>query len=354
MRIMYDNSSDNVRNPFSPPRRVRFGESTFDEMADLWLQVLPRSPQDRTVLEHDFDRKSTTEDIIGYKHLLENDPNKPSLHEGLAASYLQLGKVDDAVEELKFSLRLDPSSAIRQYNLGTALLVQGDLEEAIVRFQDALRLRPTLANAENSLGYALQATGKTDQAVIHYLQALALDPEYAHAHNNLGTALQALGRFEEAARHYEQAVRLKPDDPIPERNLAKTLARQGKAHDAIAHFRVALMSAPNWPAVLADLAWLLAVHPDPEIRAGAESVALAERAAGLTKYKDPRILDVLSAAYAAAGEFDRAVSVARSAMALAFERNADGLAVEIGQRLRLYQRGRAYLHDFKASFRTEQ
>lgn len=353
MRITYDNSSDNVRNPFSPPRRVRFGESTSDEMADLWLQVLPQSREDLAVLERDFGRKSITEDMIGYRHMLEDDPNNPGLHEGLASTYLQLGRGADAVNELEVSLRLNPRSAIGHYNLGTALLVQGRLDEAIVRFEQALRLKPTLAYAQNSLGYALQAKGKIEQAVIHYRQALAIDPGYAHAHNNLGTAFQALGRFGEAASQYEQAARSRPDDPVPERNWAKTLAQQGKAHESTAHFRLALALAPDSPALLADLAWLLAVHAVAEIRAPYESVELAERAAALTGYQDPRVLDVLSAAYAGADEFARAIAVARSAIALAVQRDAIRLAAEIGKRLRLYETNRAYVHDFTTSFGRE-
>ena len=42
MRYHYDNSSANPRNPNSPPRRVRGGNQSTDEMAHLWLQVLPR------------------------------------------------------------------------------------------------------------------------------------------------------------------------------------------------------------------------------------------------------------------------------------------------------------------------
>ena len=45
MRFAYDNSSKNVRNPNHPPRRVRYGLQTTDEMAELWFQVLPRNLQ---------------------------------------------------------------------------------------------------------------------------------------------------------------------------------------------------------------------------------------------------------------------------------------------------------------------
>ena len=39
MRYTYDNSVANVENPSNPPRRVRYGTQTTDEMAELWVQV---------------------------------------------------------------------------------------------------------------------------------------------------------------------------------------------------------------------------------------------------------------------------------------------------------------------------
>lgn len=46
MDFSYDNSADNPNNPSSPPRRVRFGEGTTDEMAFLWLQTIPEKLSD--------------------------------------------------------------------------------------------------------------------------------------------------------------------------------------------------------------------------------------------------------------------------------------------------------------------
>ncbi len=46
---VYDNSADNPRNPNSPPRRVRFGPASTDEMIGCHIQVLPDRPQDSTV-----------------------------------------------------------------------------------------------------------------------------------------------------------------------------------------------------------------------------------------------------------------------------------------------------------------
>jgi hypothetical protein len=46
MRFHYDNSAANPRNPNHPPKRVRAGNEARDEMAHLWLQVLPRGAGD--------------------------------------------------------------------------------------------------------------------------------------------------------------------------------------------------------------------------------------------------------------------------------------------------------------------
>ncbi|HWB83159.1 MAG TPA: hypothetical protein VG675_03390 [Bryobacteraceae bacterium] len=51
MEYTYDNSSDNPRNPNHPPKRVRWGPSSTDEMAGLHIQVVP-------VRESDFEELS--------------------------------------------------------------------------------------------------------------------------------------------------------------------------------------------------------------------------------------------------------------------------------------------------------
>ena len=50
MAYTYDNSADNFRNPSNPPRRVRFGEQTFDEMALSGLEVVTDRPGDQGTL----------------------------------------------------------------------------------------------------------------------------------------------------------------------------------------------------------------------------------------------------------------------------------------------------------------
>lgn len=40
VKITYDNSADNPRNPTNPPKRVRWGRESLDEMGSMTLQVV--------------------------------------------------------------------------------------------------------------------------------------------------------------------------------------------------------------------------------------------------------------------------------------------------------------------------
>ena len=70
------------------------------------------------------------------------------------------------------------------------LASQGKLDEAVDEFRASLRLRPISAGAHNNLGMALVSQGKLDAAIDEFHQALALQPEFAEARRNLTTALQ--------------------------------------------------------------------------------------------------------------------------------------------------------------------
>ena len=48
--ITYDNSADNPRNPSHPPKRVKWGEQSFDEMGSVTLQVAPARQAEYTTL----------------------------------------------------------------------------------------------------------------------------------------------------------------------------------------------------------------------------------------------------------------------------------------------------------------
>ncbi len=64
------------------------------------------------------------------------------------------------------------------------------------------------------------------------------------------------------------------------------------------------------------LAWILATSRNSAVRDGSDAVVLAEKAAAARHYKNPATLDTLAAAYAEAGQFEKAVSTEQEAIAL--------------------------------------
>jgi hypothetical protein len=51
VRITYDNSADNPRNPTSPPRRVKWGKESTDEMGSITLQVVAAKETEFPILQ---------------------------------------------------------------------------------------------------------------------------------------------------------------------------------------------------------------------------------------------------------------------------------------------------------------
>jgi Flp pilus assembly protein TadD/mono/diheme cytochrome c family protein len=308
MRYTYDNSADNVRNPRRPPQRVTWGPKSFDEMGDLWLQVVTSTQEDARILSHDFRRKTYAEDLAAHLRLSQADPSDPLNHDVVAGLYLEGDRNDEAIFHLRESLRINPASAPTHYNLGVALSRQDRREEAVAHFEEAVRV----------------------------------DPDYGEAHNNLAVLLPLLGRLDQALTHAHRAVELRPDNYRAHTNLGRILAVGGEELAAIAALRRALVLQREWLPALTELGWILAASPNGGLRDPHEAIARAEHAARLTGHQDASVLDLLAAAYASGGRFEQARSTARRALNVALAGRMSTLADHIRQRLALYERDQPF------------
>jgi Tfp pilus assembly protein PilF/mono/diheme cytochrome c family protein len=205
MRFTYDNSADNIRNPNQPPKRVVAGNRAVDEMAHLWLQVLPKESSDAS-----------------------SDP-RVAIQEALALHHIQT----------------NPDDFEAHYNLAALFQMKGDLPGALLQFTEAVRIRPDDSTANNALGGVLLASGHVDGAITHLNAALAGRPDYFDAHYNLGNALASQGDFQGALLHFRAAVRLNPQDANAEANLGSALAETGSLKEARLHFERALQIDPK-------------------------------------------------------------------------------------------------------------
>jgi tetratricopeptide (TPR) repeat protein len=307
MEYTYDNSTGNRRNPHVPPTRITYGQQTSDEMAEMWFQVVPRSARDRASLGASLTAKVLREEIKGRRAMLAKDPANVALRDDLAVMLADIGDAAAAAQEFAATLKLKPESAAARYNVGAALLRSGRPTEARAYFEDALRA----------------------------------DPNHLLAHYNLALVLEAARDLPGAIPHFLSALDLAPDNTELQLVAGAALARAGRRRDGEVHLRRVVQARPDWPDALAALAWILAVAPDVDAAQRSEAVRLAERAVALSQRPDPRRLDILATALAAAGEFDRAIAREEEALRSAAG-EAESFKTALRYRLDMFRQRRRY------------
>jgi tetratricopeptide (TPR) repeat protein/mono/diheme cytochrome c family protein len=213
MNFAYDNSDDNVRNPNDPPQRVVAGNRAVDEMAHLWLQVLPENsgPQagDPRIL--------ITEAMA--RHNLQKNPEDFEAHYNLAALLMRRGEVAAAIRHFAEANRIRPNEPTVNNAFGAALLAAGHTEESIPHLTAALNARPDYFDARYNLGNALASLGDFRGALAQFQSAVRINPEDANAEANLGSAFAETGDLKQARLHYERALRLNPNHELARENL---------------------------------------------------------------------------------------------------------------------------------------
>jgi tetratricopeptide (TPR) repeat protein len=260
MRFVYDNSAANPNNRFTPPRRVQWGPLSTDEMGALWLEVVPKQPQDIALLERDYEQRALNADIASAELALRGAPGNAAIVNRLATKYLQAGRVDDAVAQLRRAVEIAPGNAEAHSNLGTALQARGELAEATRELEQAARLKPGDDRVRFNLGNGFYATGRLDDAVREFTRAIALNGDNADAHFNLAMILGPRGRVDEAIAHLQRVIDIDPQRADAYRNLALALGLQGRLDEAIARAGTAQRLQPGDPANTSQLNQLLAAR----------------------------------------------------------------------------------------------
>jgi len=257
MRFTYDNSERNTSNPARPPQRVRWGPKSTDEMAALWIEVIPRRAGDVARLESDHVERALRADVAAAEAMVRTSPGDARAHNYLATKYLQVGRVPAAIAELRRALQIAPDDAEAHSNLGSVLLSQGQASEASAHLRTAVRIKPDDDRVRFNYANLLQASGRTDDAIAEFRRAVQLNPDNADAHFNLAVLLGPRNQLDEAITHLRQVIEINPRNADAHRNLAVGLGLQGKLDDAIRHDRTSLRLQPDSAAAREHLNALL-------------------------------------------------------------------------------------------------
>ncbi len=158
------------------------------------------------------------------------------------------------------TLARNPGCFMCHTNYGFLLYRQGRVADAIDHFRASLRLKPDNVPALLNLAKVDEDRGRLDEAASELRQALAVDPADPTVLVNLGTVYTKAGRYEDAIGAYRDALRYpSPDDYLAHNGLGVALIRQGRRTEAVEEFREALRLRPDYWMARANLERALAV-----------------------------------------------------------------------------------------------
>ena len=251
----------------------------------------------------------------------------------------------DSIALWSRAAEVDPYNDVATYNLALAFAEAGREDEAADAYRRTLVLVPDHDLARHNLATLeasraeheadrLARAGRADEASEEYARALALDANRPHAHAARGMLLAERGRYDEAAAELELALQGGVKDVAVPNTLAFALRQTGRDARAAAVLTRAAIDHAGDLNVEHNLARLLATSADPHVRDGTRAVTLALDVCDRTHNADPRALDTLAAAYAAAGQLDLARSAAARAAARARDIGDEAMAEDIARHAR--------------------
>ena len=231
----------------------------FADEISLWsdaAQKAPLKPRPNNNLGTVLMEAGRIDDAIRqYGYVLKIEPRHYRAHYFLGIALAEKGLLEEAVEEYRTSLGLKPDNPLVMHNLALTLRKLGQRQNAISLLRDALRTDPSYASARSALALSLTEEGQNEEAISEYrklLQQWPDHPDVAVYHYNLGQALGLEGRLRDAEAHYREALRRRPDYAKAHYNLGGVLEATKRTQEALGHYRTALSldSALPRPALL--------------------------------------------------------------------------------------------------------
>jgi tetratricopeptide (TPR) repeat protein len=152
---------------------------------------------------------------------LQTNPNSAAAHGNLGRAYLDLGQLNEAINEFRAALQIRPRSYKAHYNLGLAYEKKGLFKEAILQYENSLNFKPDYVNAHFNLGNIYKQLNLLDKAIFAYKNVIEIDPGDIEARNNLGVIYAMQGNFANAIKQWENVLSIDPNNHSAADNIRK-------------------------------------------------------------------------------------------------------------------------------------
>jgi tetratricopeptide (TPR) repeat protein len=254
-------------------------------------------------------------------------------------TYADAGNGELAQADFEEALHFDENNWRALHNRGVSYAEAGQFAEAFDDFNRVIKLNPKFAKAYTNRGTLFVQAGDLEKAEKDYVASCKLDSKLVSARLGLARTCHMTGRYEEALIHFTTAAKLDPQNPGILCSRGDLLADMGQYADALASYALAIEVKPSFGHAYRNGAWLLATCPDEQFRDPANAILGAKQALE-SEYGDRHVaLDTLAAAYASAGDFEKAIQTLEEAIELA----PSALRPDYVTRVKLYKAGEPFV-----------
>lgn len=168
---------------------------------------------------------------------------EPNFYLGVALQFQ--GKVLHALEVFKKALTLSPDNINVMHAIASCLEQLGRLEEAYQQLHLASELSPMDDNTQANLGAILEKLKKPMEALASYDTALQMNPKNYISLMNKGTLLANMGKKIEWLQHTQSAYEIHPQSVGVIFNLVDALLKNFKYEQALAYAELGLTIEPE-------------------------------------------------------------------------------------------------------------
>lgn len=166
--------------------------------------------------------------------------------------YLQKGRADDAIPQLREALRIDSARTDALNALVQTLRSQsqsaataGDSARSLALLREARNYAPDNPDVQVEFGSAALQMSLWEDAIAAFRQTLSLRQNDPIALYSLGRALLGEWKFEEARQQFARYVEVRPDDASGHCALGMTLAALENTKEAREQFERSIALAPE-------------------------------------------------------------------------------------------------------------
>ncbi|XP_020626195.1 tetratricopeptide repeat protein 13-like isoform X2 [Orbicella faveolata] len=192
-------------------------------------------------LQHKENAEAAIQD---FSSIIRLSPDNPDGWIKRAEVFSPLGKIKEALADIKVALDLRPSAQLFVMS-GTLLFMQEDYEAASESFMKCLAIEKNQPTAMLYHGLSLYHRGRVKESIEIFKQVLQTNTNQAECHRSLGHAYRELGSPDFAHLHFTAAVMMEPTVAQNYHSRGILNYMRGKPAEAITDLKACLKYNPK-------------------------------------------------------------------------------------------------------------